>query len=331
MKKTFMLLIVTCVFTTSVFTAFAQGGANKAYTVNNLSPELNEITENVKKEAKLNPDQFTKFKNDYVLFLNENAKPNANTQGLFFLLGMKFRGYMNEAQFATVSKMVKDGKLNPPGTKTDLATQAAKPPVAPIAPKQPDGGKLPPAVTSQSNVTAIFQQLESFMKISPEKAAQVVPILKDYDQQLTKIKKENAGNDGKIKQLTDALNGQVVPKLKMHMTDQQNGTLVVALGLQENILSGKNISPDQKLFMDNIRNQYGMNDVQTMSVILVLVQGKIRGDAIGLMSKVNPQQAGQEFITLMQDLDGQLKSSLNNNQYVKVKSDIEKLIKGQKL
>ena len=148
---------------------------------------------------------------------------------------------------------------------------------------------------------------------------------------LTKIKKENAGNDGKIKQLTDALNGQVVPKLKMHMTDQQIGTLVVALGLQENILSGKNISPDQKLFMDNIRNQYGLNDVQTMSVILVLVQGKIRGDAIGLMSKVNPQQAGQEFITLMQDLDGQLKSSLNNDQYVKVKSDIEKLIKGQKL
>jgi hypothetical protein len=318
MKKTFMLLILSCVFTTSVFTAFAQGGANKAYTVNNLSPELNEITENVKKEAKLNPDQFTKFKNDYVLFLNENAKPNANTQGLFFLLGMKFRGYMNEAQFATVSKMVKDGKLNPPGTKTDLAAQAAKPPVAPIAFKKPDGGKLPPAVTNQSNVTAIFQQLESFMKISPEKAAQVVPVLKDYDQQLTKIKK-------------DALNGEVVPKLKMHMTDQQIGTLVVALGLQENILSGKNISPDQKLFMDNIRNQYGLNDVQTMSVILVLVQGKIRGDAIGLMSKVNPQQAGQEFIILMQDLDGQLKSSLNNDQYIKVKSDIEKLIKGQKL
>jgi hypothetical protein len=101
--------------------------------------------------------------------------------------------------------------------------------------------------------------------------------------------------------------------------------------MQENILSGKNISPEQKVFLDKVRGQYGLNDVQTMSVILVLVQGKIRGDAIGLLSKVNPQQAGQEFITLMQDLDRQLKASLTNDQYLKVKSDIEKLIKGQKL
>jgi hypothetical protein len=169
------------------------------------------------------------------------------------------------------------------------------------------------------------------MKITPEKAAQVIPILKDYDQQLGKIKKENAGNAAKIKQLTDALNGQAVPKLKMYMSDEQLTTLVVALGMQENILSGKNLSADQKIFLDKVRGQYGLNDVQTMSVILVLVQGKIRGDAIGLLSKVNPQQAGQEFITLMQDLDGQLKSSLTNDQYIKVKSDIEKLIKGQKL
>jgi hypothetical protein len=74
------------VFTTSVFTAFAQGGANKAYTVNNLSPELNEITENVKKEAKLNADQFTKFKNDYVLFLNENAKPKCEYARLILFI-----------------------------------------------------------------------------------------------------------------------------------------------------------------------------------------------------------------------------------------------------
>jgi len=32
----------------------------------------------------------------------------------------------------------------------------------------------------------------------------------------------------------------------------------------------------------------------------------------------------------MQDLDAQLKSGLSNDQYTKVKTDIEKLIKGQK-
>ncbi len=328
MKRIIMLFFAGSMFTATVSMAHAQG-AGAAYTASNLTPELNAIIENAKKECNLNPDQSAKFKNDYILFLNENAKPNANTQGLFFLLGIKFRGYMNEAQFTKITQMVKDGKLNPPGNKTNLTTQTVKQTGAPTSAVSPT--PLPASVTTQSNVTTIFEQLRTFMKITPEKAAQVIPILKDYDQQLGKIKKENAGNAAKIKQLTDALNGQAVPKLKMHMSDEQLTTLVVALGMQENILSGKNLSADQKIFLDKVRGQYGLNDVQTMSVILVLVQGKIRGDAIGLLSKVNPQQAGQEFITLMQDLDGQLKSSLTNDQYIKVKSDIEKLIKGQKL
>lgn len=327
MKQLFTLFFAAFLIFTSA-TAMAQG--SPTYTLNNLFPDLIAITENVKKECTLNPDQFAKFKNDYVLFLNENAKPNANTQGLFFLLGLKFRGYMNEAQFSKVTQMVKDGKLNPPNTKTNLADQAVKAKEASVA-SAPAAAVLPAAVTNQSNVTSIFEQLESFMKITPDKAAQVIPILKDYDKQLTKIKTDNAGNPGKVKQLTDALNGQVTPKLKMHMNDQQLGTFVMALVMQDNILSGKNLSADQKLFLDKVRNQYNLNDVQTMSVILVLVQGKIRGDAIGLLSKSNPDAAGKEFIKLMQDLDGQLKSALNNDQYVKVKSDIEKLIRGQKL
>lgn len=306
-----------------------------AYTVNNLSPELNAISEKVKTEANLNPEQFKKFKADYVLFLNENAKPNANTNALFLLLGMKIRGYMNDAQFSKVSEMVKDGKLNPPGNKTDLTKSAASAPQA-VASENKGEAKPAPAlfsqeISNQSNVTAIFEQLQSFLKMTPEKAAQVVPVLKEYDVQLTKIKKENSGNAAKIKQLTDALNGQTVPKLKQHMNDQQIGTLVIALALQENILSGKNLSQEQKAFLDKVRTQYELNDVQTMSVILVLVQGKIRGDAIGLISKTNPQLAGQEFLTLLQDLDKQLKNSLNNDQYIKVKSDIEKLLKGQKI
>lgn len=303
------------------------------YTANNLSPELNAIVSNVQKECALNTDQQSKFKNDYVLFLNENAKPNANTNALFALLGLKIRGYLSEAQFGKITQMVKDGKLNPPGNKNDLTKQtpATSAPSITLTPSTGSVSPTPKPITTASNVTALFQQLESYMKISPDKAAQIVPILKDYDAQLTKIKLENTGNPAKEKQLTDALNGQAVPKLKMHMTDQQLATLVVALGMQENIINGKNLSAEQKTFLSKIRNQYGLNDVQTMSVILVLVQGKIRGDAIGLIAKGNPQQAGQEFITLLQDLDGQLKTALTNDQYTKVRSDIEQMIKGGKL
>ncbi|HNG70432.1 MAG TPA: hypothetical protein PLE56_00755 [Chitinophagales bacterium] len=325
-----MKKILTIVFLGLVVLVSAQ---NTNYTVNNLSPELTAITENVKKEANLNPEQFKKFKADYVLFLNENAKPNANTNTLFMLLGLKFRGYMNDGQFSKVTQMVKDGKLNPPGNKTDLTKSTNKPTtpanIGASAPKV--NGMLPASVSNQSNVAALFEQLQSFMKITPEKAAQVIPILKSYDTQLTKIKTDNNGNAAKIKQQTDVLNGQTVPQLKQHMTDQQIATLVLALGMQENILSGKNLNAEQKIFLDKIRHQYQLNDVQTMSVVLVLVQGKIRGDAIALLHKSNPEQAGKEFLFLLQDLDKQLQASLTNEQYVKVKADIEKLLKGQKL
>ncbi|HNB48037.1 MAG TPA: hypothetical protein PK332_01680 [Chitinophagales bacterium] len=325
-----MKKILTIVFLGLVVLVSAQ---NTNYTVNNLSPELTAITENVKKEANLNPEQFKKFKADYVLFLNENAKPNANTNTLFMLLGLKFRGYMNDGQFSKVTQMVKDGKLNPPGNKTDLTKSTNKPttPANTSASVPKVNGLLPASISNQSNVTALFEQLQSFMKITPEKAAQVIPILKSYDKQLTKIKTDNNGNAAKIKQLTDALNGQTVPQLKQHMTDQQIATLVLALGMQENILSGKNLNAEQKIFLDKIRHQYQLNDVQTMSVVLVLVQGKIRGDAIALLHKSNPEQAGKEFLFLLQDLDKQLQASLTNEQYVKVKADIEKLLKGQKL
>ncbi len=332
MKKIITLFFIGSLMTSIISTAVAQGGANKTtYTVNNLTPELNAIVELVKKECVLNPNQTIKFKNDYVLFLNENAKPNANTSALLFLLGTKIKPYLNETQFAKVVKMGQDGKLKPKNTTTTTTKPDAQN-TASLTPKPGvSNAPLSLAVTTQSNVTELFQQLQSYLKVPSEKATQILPILKDYDQQLSKIKTENAGNAGKIKQLSDALNGQVVPKLKAHMTDEQIGILVLALGMQENILSGKNLSPDQKIFLDKIRTQYKLNDVQTMSVILVLVQGKIRADVITLLYKTNPQQAGQEFITLMQDLDSQLKSSLNNDQYQKVKSDIEKLIKGQKL
>lgn len=334
-KQTRFLFIVLCTLTSTVFA--------QTYNASNLTPELNAIITNAQKECTLNADQSKKFKDDYILFLNENAKPNANTNGLFLLLGMKLRGYFNEAQFSKITQMVKDGKLNPPNNKLVINQQGNTPPTnttvgagSSTTATQGAASVNPPnagltAIKTQSNVTALFQQLETFLKITPQNAAMVVPILKDYDQQLTKIKTENIGNPAREKQLTDALNAQAVPKLKTYMTNEQLGSLVVALGMQENILSGKNISAEQKQFLDKIRNQYNLNDAQTMSVIMVLVQGKVRGDAIALLSKVNPQQAGQELIALLQDLDGQLKTSLTTEQYGKVKSDLEKLMKGQKL
>lgn len=319
MKKIIMLFLIGSLITSTISTAVAQNGTT--YTVSNLTPDLNAIIENVKKECALNPDQSTKFKNDYVSFLNLNTKPNANTQALLFLLGQKIKPYLNEAQFTKVVKMGQEGKLTPKAGAVLPSTPTNKVDVKPAA----------PSMTSKSNVTELFLQLQSYMQMSPEKVALTLPIIKDYDYQVTKIITENAGNPEKIKQLRDAINGQIAPKLKMHMTDSQLATLLLAISMQDNILTGKNLSADQKIFLDNLRNKYGLNDVQTMRVILIMVEVKIRGDAIAIIQKTNPQLAGQEFIKLLQDVDSQLKSTLSGDQQAKVKSDIEKLMKGEKL
>lgn len=323
MKKIILLFLLVSLITAAVSTVFAQGGTTP-YTVSNLTPDLNTIMENVKKECSLNPEQYSKFKNDYVLFLNERAKPNSKTQVLLFLLGTKVKPYLNADQFSKISKMIQEGRLTPK-TNTTPATEKVKEnvKVATVTPVS-----LP---ASKSNVAELFKQLQSYMQMAPDKASQTLSVLNDYDAQITKISTENEGNPDKIKQLRDALNGQYAPKLKMHMTDAQLGTLLLAISIQDNILTGKNLSADQKVFLDNIRNKYLLNDVQTMSVILVMVQIKIRGDAIALLQKSNPQQASQEFLKLLQDVDSQLKTTLTEDQHAKVKSDIEKLMKGEKL
>ncbi len=320
--KSFLIALIT--ISTSIF---ANNG-NTVYTAQNLTPEIQKIIVEVNSECKLNTDQAGKFKNDYILFLNENAKPNANTNVLLFLLGTKMKGYVSNEQLTKITQMAQNGKLVPAKNTTQKTEQkvAIKTDTKTVNAATNFGG-----IQTQSNVTALFEQLQNHMKVSNDKAAKVVPILKNYDAQLTQIKTQNKDNAAKQKQLTDALNDQTVPQLKAHLNDQQIATLVLALSLQENILSGKNLSADQKQFLDKIRNQYKLNDVQTMSVVLVLVQGKIRGDLIALLHKTDPQKAGQEFIILMQDLDAQLKTNLSGEQYQSVKSDIEKLIKGQKL
>jgi hypothetical protein len=322
MKKMITLFLLGSLITSTSLPIFAQ----TAYTVNNLTPDLNAIIVNVKEGCSLNPEQYGKFKNDYVLFLNEWAKPNSKTQVLLFLLGTKVKPYLNADQFSKISKMIQEGRLTPKTLTTPVAEKDKGKENVKVATVNPGTTSV-----SKSNVAELFKQLQSYMQMAPDKATQTLSVLNDYDAQITKISTENEGNPEKIKQLRDALNGQYASKLKTHMTDPQLGTLLLAISIQDNILTGKNLSADQKIFLDNIRNKYFLNDVQSMAVVLVLVQVKIRGDAIAQLQKSNPQQAGQEFVKLLQDVDSQLKSALTPDQYAKVKSDIEKLMKGEKL
>lgn len=317
MKKIKSILLSSLLFLSVISIA-------QTYTATNLTNEQKGILENVKKQCNLSAEQYTKFQSDYILFLNENAKPNANTNGLLFLLGTKIKPYFSATQMNTITQMAKQGSLAPKNTTT--TTTNTTPTTIITTPKEVVSTATG---STKSNVTELFNQLKSYLKVPADKSVQIIPILKDYDIQATKIKTANAGNAAKIKQEMDALNGQVVPKLKAHMTDQQLGTLVLAVTMQDNILNNKNLDANQQAFLNKLKNDYGLNETQTMSVILVMVQAKVRGDAITAISKTNPTAAKQELNKLLLDVDKQLKAALTTEQYNKIKADLEKMIQGK--
>lgn len=314
-----------------------------------LSPQIQAIVEDVKTACGMNPTQTQKFTADYTSFLNDNAKnlsANAGnpqkrdeeTKRLLMKAGASFRSYLNDGQFTTLTKMIQAGKLDPNNRQNggaSSATSQSSPAGNLSAPqgamKSAAPAALPAAVSTQSNVTSIFMQLSPYLKVSQDQSARTIPILQDYDKQVSDIKSRDAGNTGKMNAELGALNSKTVEALKPILNNDQLGKLIVANTMQENILSGKNLNAEQKAFLAKLQSQYSLNDVQLMSVVLVMVQGKVRGDAINQLAKTNPQAASQQLGVLLNDLDGQLKSALSADQYSKVKSDIEKMLKGQKI
>jgi len=193
-----------------------------------------------------------------------------------------------------------------------------------------DGNTNTPKAT-KSNITTLYKQLGAYLKTTAQQNAKVIPILTEYDVSIDAIKAKNTGNAAKTEQEVNAQSSKTFESLKKVLNGEQALKFLVAVTTQNNILSGKNLDANQKAFIAKAKNQYKLSDEQLTSVALVMVQGKLRGDGIAQLAKVNPQQAGQEYIKLFQDLDEQLKASLSDEQYKNVKADIEKLVKGQKV
>jgi len=193
-----------------------------------------------------------------------------------------------------------------------------------------DGNTNTPKAT-KSNITTLYKQLGAYLKTTAQQNAKVIPILTEYDVSIDAIKAKNTGNAAKTEQEVNAQSSKTFESLKKVLNGEQALKFLVAVTTQNNILSGKNLDANQKAFIAKAKNQYKLSDEQLTAVALVMVQGKLRGDGIAQLAKVNPQQAGQEYIKLFQDLDEQLKASLSDEQYKNVKADIEKLVKGQKV
>jgi len=195
-----------------------------------------------------------------------------------------------------------------------------------------DGAANTPKTAARSKVTTLYKQLSaSYLKTTEDQNAKAIPILTKYDVEVDAVKVKNAGNAAKTQQEVNAVGAKAMESLKKILNGEQSFKLLAAISTQENIVSGKNLDANQKAFVTKAKNEYKLSEEQLTAVALVIVQGKLRGDVIAQLAKTNSQQAGQEYIKLFQDLDGQLKSSLSGEQYKNVRADIEKMIKGQKV
>lgn len=338
MRRILSFFFVTILFL-SMQSLFAQ---TNALTVANLTPEYKSIIDNVNKECKLNADQSKKFTVDYVDFVNKakaNDVTNANNEKkkndellrLLYGVTLKLKTYLNPEQQSKLGKMIQAGKLTPKAETTATSTSKVEQPVVTPGnemptPIMPDYVTNANVIKPQSNVADLFDQLKGYLSVSPDQLKKVLPILKDYDKKAIVIKTVNENNAAKLKQETDKLNSATVPKLKEVISQEQLNGLVLAMAMQENILSGKNITPQQKQLIDKVRKTYHLNDAQTMAVIIVMVQAKLRGDIINATAKSNPAEAKVQSIQLMKDLDAQLMSSLETEQYEKVRTDVAKLM-----
>lgn len=309
-------------------------------TVANLTPEYKTIIDNVKKECNLNADQTKKFTADYVDFINKAKENDAtyakneqkrNDENLRLLYGvsLKLKTYLSTDQQAKLVKMIQAGKLTPKADATNSTSKVEQTPANANGiptPYTPDYVTNANVIAPQSNVTDLFTQLKDYLKITPEQYKNALLVLKDYDKKVIDIKTQNANNADKIKQETDKVNTAAAKKLKEIISQEQLNGLVIAMNMQENILNGKNITPQQKLLIEKVRKNYKLNDGQTMVVIIVMVQAKLRGDVINATTKDNPAEAKAQTMQLMKDLDSQLAAVLDAEQYDKLKTDIEKLV-----
>lgn len=317
--------------------------AQTTYTVATLTPEYKAVIQNVQTNCLLNDLQTGKFTKEYVNLVNAfntNAvKFAGNTQQLnaennksLLAAGAKFRTFLNNVQFTKLTGMIKAGQLMPSNSTTTVSVPTTPTP-APTASTSP--AVVTPTVTTpvstSSNVAMLFKEISGSMKVTDQVSKAVSGVLTEYDAKAVQIKIANVNNPAALKSGMDALNKEYLVKLKSSgLSDEQIKQLVGAMIMQENILSGKNLSPQQNQLLNDIRTKYKLNDAQTMTVIFTLVEAKLRGDAIQKIAQTNKPLAQQQTVQLMSDLDAKLKSGLTPEQYNAIKADMEKLLKGGK-
>lgn len=293
-------------------------------------------------QLQLTGDQVPKFTDDYNSFQTQLAaikkKFNNNlllakgeTDKLVAQTDKSIKTYLSEAQFKAYKKLYNSGQLGKnstvavvPGTTTTTPAQTQ------VQPQSSAGIKTQPQVKPVSNsvdvtnlgIEPLVDPLKDLMKLTPDQVIKLKADAKAFDNQLALIEKNNANNpagkDAAVKTLTD----QTVKKMDVYLNDDQLLKFVSACHLQQNIILGKNLSPDQKALVNKMRNDYQMNDAQILMVVLVWVEGRVKLEAIKANASKDPQAAVVLTQNTLKAMDAKLKNVMTPAQYDAMHDDV---------
>ena len=298
---------------------------------------------NCKAQLQLTDEQLPKFTEDYNNFAEQSAqikkKYNNNMllakgdiNKLIFQTDKSMKIYLTDAQFNAYKKLFNSGQMGKnaiPAVASNAGSGTPPTPVNSNAGNKVAGNGAGTTNTTPSSVSvtnlginALVDPLKDLLKLTPDQYTKLQADTKAYDSKLSQMGGDATSQNAAIKTLND----QTVQKMKTYLDNDQLTKFVLATTLQQNIMTGKNLSPDQKALINKMRYEYKMNDAQIEMVVLVWAEGKVKVDAIQ-KSNETPQAKMQAIQSVMKGCDNKLHNILTPEQYTAMHDDVLAQIK----
>ncbi len=306
-------------------------GNAKGSSANYQSDEV--FMSNAQAQLQLTADQYPKFEADHNSFTTQLAaikkKYNNNMvlakndiNKLIASTDKSIKTYLSGMQFGAYKKLYNTGQLGKNSTPAVNANVNTKP-SSQTAGTSGNATKTSAVSTGTSaginqsvsvtnlGIHALVDPFKDLLKLTPDQYIKLSADTKAYDAKLATMGGDASSKTAEVK----ALNDQYVQKFKTYLNTEQVNKFVLACTMQQNILTGKNLSADQKAIINSMRNTYHMNDGQIEMTVLIWTEAKIKLDIIQANASKDPQAALTATQKVLNDADTKMKNILTDEQY----------------
>lgn len=305
----------------------------KGTEYNILPSEHQKVMDNMAIQLSLNNEQFQKMSKEYLLLIvgiedinKKHAKDPAKAKVAYDAQVAKtnsaVKTFLTTPQYNQFVALLKAGKLGKDKTPRVAANT---------------NSVNKPTTTNTTNSTSTFNNNRNLSEISSAKTltelrkpltltddqyTKALVVANKYDAEIKAICAKFPNNITQQKTELDKKTPTYVAQFKTALNPTQANTYFGVLVTQANILTGKNLTPDQQQLINTLKTKYGMSDVQIIQSMLIISEAKIKADANNNLNKNNPTVLKQESDKIIADVDAKFKEVLSTDQYNKVKADI---------